>query len=651
MSIIFPIKAENIFTFNFTVSHDPKIMFPIMDLLKRDISPEILRNFIRGKNHESISLLISMIPFSYLMEWYYENQIMRCYWSGGLIERVCKLSYDKFKIKYYNGSYWESELVNLLGKFNLNYNFMPSIINKRSSIFASKFGINLLDFYGGTACVELFGSNALFKKVTYNRVPYRVRLYPKVERIVREYTDSKFNPNLIIEREHVVFEVVLETFNDFGSIIISHNEDAVIGFHETHAKIACKPIYYNSRLDEPYSESKVGAIHSDVGILLPTVSSKKIGTIRLRKHKVSMGDILKSDAISKCYVCKEFYHISFTVDTYIDMCSECGRFNYERREMVADLSTVRALVTGVRVKIGYAVALKLLRCGSKVIGTTRYPSIAALNFHCEPDYEDFKGRLTIIKCNFLNLKEVHSMLDFAIRFGINAIINNACQTIRQSNIYVKKVNLLEKEVSREYNLLQYDQVCGHIESAQTTDTEAPDQLCKFQVMKNLMKLELNQFNDIRDVRHPISWDQEVDEIDPGEIVEAVLINQLVPTLIVNKLKGEFNKLNGPKFIINVTALEGQFNYNKKNSKHLHTNMCKAAMNMMVRTLAEDPDPNLYVYCIDPGYVSGVCPQLDHYPLSMHDGASRTVYPILRYYSGDPLPKNIVKMRNFMQADW
>jgi NAD(P)-dependent dehydrogenase (short-subunit alcohol dehydrogenase family) len=126
-----------------------------------------------------------------------------------------------------------------------------------------------------------------------------------------------------------------------------------------------------------------------------------------------------------------------------------------------------------------------------------------------------------------------------------------------------------------------------------------------------------------------------------------LINQIVPTLIINKLK---HRLTKPKFIINVTSFEGSFNYNK-NDKHIHTNMCKTAMNMMIRTLHEDPDKDLHVYAINPGFVSGICPQSDKYPVGLEDGATRILYPIIKYALNDPLDRSIMIMQNYKKTDW
>lgn len=120
---------------------------------------------------------------------------------------------------------------------------------------------------------------------------------------------------------------------------------------------------------------------------------------------------------------------------------------------------------------------------------------------------------------------------------------------------------------------------------------------------------------------------------------------ICPNLIYQR-----NYMSKPSFIINITALEGQF-ICKKTSTHAHTNMCKAAINMLIRTMHEEDDPDLYVYAIDPGFVSGINPQMDHYPLSDDDGAARILDPIIQYYNGSPLDKKCIKLRNFEPTKW
>lgn len=111
-----------------------------------------------------------------------------------------------------------------------------------------------------------------------------------------------------------------------------------------------------------------------------------------------------------------------------------------------------------------------------------------------------------------------------------------------------------------------------------------------------------------------------------------------------------NIMTKPRFIIQVTALEGQFETNKQ-STHPHTNMCKAGMNMLIRTLVEEKETNQYSYSINPGFISGVNPQELHYPLTPEDGASRILHPIIEYYNNTPLPKEWCHLRNYKPEPW
>lgn len=77
----------------------------------------------------------------------------------------------------------------------------------------------------------------------------------------------------------------------------------------------------------------------------------------------------------KCWLCKTSYEeVHFFYDQF---CPSCADFNFRKRESSADLSGRVALVTGGRVKIGFFIALKLLRCGATVLVQTRFPHDAA----------------------------------------------------------------------------------------------------------------------------------------------------------------------------------------------------------------------------------------------------------------------------------
>jgi len=133
----------------------------------------------------------------------------------------------------------------------------------------------------------------------------------------------------------------------------------------------------------------------------------------------------------KCYVCSKRYDgLHFHYD---QLCSECGDFNYKKRSQICDLTSKIALVTGGRTKIGYHIALLLLRNGALTIVTTRFPKDAALKFCKEPDFDQWSDRLHLYGLDFKYVPSVYEFCDFlkSKYSRLDIIINNAAQTIRK----------------------------------------------------------------------------------------------------------------------------------------------------------------------------------------------------------------------------
>src|SRR5512143_1668767 len=132
-----------------------------------------------------------------------------------------------------------------------------------------------------------------------------------------------------------------------------------------------------------------------------------------------------------CYVCKaEYRQLHFFYDA---LCPSCAELNYEKRFQAADLRGRVALVTGARVKIGYQTALKLLRAGATVVATTRFPHDAARRYAAEPDFAEWGGRLLV---HGLDLRHSPSVEILCSQLGrelerLDALVNNACQTVRR----------------------------------------------------------------------------------------------------------------------------------------------------------------------------------------------------------------------------
>ena len=115
--------------------------------------------------------------------------------------------------------------------------------------------------------------------------------------------------------------------------------------------------------------------------------------------------------------------------------------------MMFDLTGKVALVTGGRVKIGFRIVLKLLRCGCEVIASTRFPVAAVRRFQAEEDHLTWQHRLHVVGADLRDLKGLEALCDALPKLvrRLDIIINNACQTVRRPPQYY--LPLLQAEAS------------------------------------------------------------------------------------------------------------------------------------------------------------------------------------------------------------
>ncbi len=130
------------------------------------------------------------------------------------------------------------------------------------------------------------------------------------------------------------------------------------------------------------------------------------------------------------------------------------------------------------------------------------------------------------------------------------------------------------------------------------------------------------------------------EVSSVELLETQLVNAVAPFVINARLKPLMERTPGKgKHVVNVSAVEGQFYRRFKTTRHPHTNMAKAALNMMTRTSATDYFASgIHMNSVDTGWVSDEDPvaiakqKTDehrfHPPLDIVDGAARIVDPII-----------------------
>ena len=332
-----------------------------------------------------------------------------------------------------------------------------------------------------------------------------------------------------------------------------------------------------------------------------------------------------------CYVCQQQY--TQIHHFYDQMCPTCAEFNYAKRSQTADLSGRFALVTGARVKIGYQAAILMLRSGCYVVIVTRFPKDAAKRYAAEDDFGDWGHRLEIHGVDLRHTPSVEllcrRLLDTLPR--LDFIINNACQTVRRPPGYydhlmeaelIEGLTLSEGMPSAAFSQLQL--IDG--------DEERGNQLFpKGELDADLQQVDLRKVN---------SWRLKLDEVPAVELLEVQLVNAVAPFIINARLKPLMVRVpTADKHIVNVSAMEGQFYRTFKGDKHPHTNMAKAALNMLTRTSAQDyVEDGIHMNSVDTGWVTDEDP-VDHAnmkremhnfhpPLDIVDGAARICDPII-----------------------
>ena len=129
-------------------------------------------------------------------------------------------------------------------------------------------------------------------------------------------------------------------------------------------------------------------------------------------------------------------------------------------------------------------------------------------------------------------------------------------------------------------------------------------------------------------------------MDPLEMLEVQLCNVTAPFLLVSRLRGAMKRSTARrKYIVNVSAMEGQFSRAYKGPGHPHTNMAKAALNMMTRTSAQEmlDSDGILMTAVDTGWITDERPHFTkvrlmeegfHAPLDLVDGAARVYDPIV-----------------------
>ncbi len=376
---------------------------------------------------------------------------------------------------------------------------------------------------------------------------------------------------------------------------------------------------------------------------------------------VRAGGLLRARA---CYVCKARYR---QVDAfYHQLCPQCAAPNQARREARTDLTGRRALLTGGRAKIGMYIALRLLRDGAATTITTRFPRDAARRFAGMEDSRDWLDRLRVVGVDLRDPGQVLSLADSVIAEGpLDILINNAAQTVRRSAasyalLAEAEAGALSSSPVPELVTIGTPGPPGATAASGDERYPAPHWAPTPQILTELSlaarsaspaRVALGRAIDaaglIPDPDPINSWTQRVEEVDPIELLEVQLCNVTAPFILIGRLREALAASPARRtYIVNVSAMEGQFTRGYKGPGHPHTNMAKAALNMLTRTSAQElRTDGILMTSVDTGWITDERPLPTklrladagfHAPLDLIDGAARVYDPIVRGEAGEDL---------------
>ncbi len=398
-----------------------------------------------------------------------------------------------------------------------------------------------------------------------------------------------------------------------------------------------------------------------------------------------------------CYVCKALF--TKLHHFYDSMCASCATFNYAKRYQTASLKGRTVLITGSRLKIGYYATLMMLRAGARVIATTRFPVDSAERFAKEADFNEWGDRLEVFGLDLRHTPSVEIFTQFMEQHldRLDILINNAAQTVRRPpGFYAHMIpgentpfEQLEKSVQ---GVLKTYEDCSrklagqrdgyHATSAESAlpvhwqdqgpgiGIRASAQLSQlpYSFDRGLPSPELFPVGKVDadlqqvDLRNQNSWRMKMADVPTPEMLEVQLVNAVAPFILCSRLANIMKRDNtGQKHIVNVSAMEGKFFRFTKSDRHPHTNMAKAALNMLTHTSASDLlKDGIYMNAVDTGWVTDEDPaQISKMkeevhdfqpPLDIVDGAARICDPFFdgiltgKHWSGKFL-------KDYFPTDW
>ncbi|KRV46547.1 short-chain dehydrogenase [Wenjunlia vitaminophila] len=365
----------------------------------------------------------------------------------------------------------------------------------------------------------------------------------------------------------------------------------------------------------------------------------------------------------RCYVCKQPYQEADGF--YHRLCPGCAADNFARRGLRTDLRGRRALLTGGRVKIGFQLALMMLRDGAELLVTSRFPTDALRRFREVEDSDEWFGRLTVVGIDLRDPRQVLGLCGELTDEGrpLDILVNNAAQTVRRpAEAYLP---LAEGERAPLPPGARRRTAPGYRPMAPVALPAGALAHALGYVGEGAgggaaLPVAVDEAGLLPDLSPVNSWSVRLGELDGVEVLETHLVNALAPLLLCDRLLPLLLASAHPRrYVVNVSAVEGRFTVRNKSPRHPHTNMAKAALNMLTRTSGPHlAKHGVHMCAVDTGWITDENPAPlrartaavgFRTPLDVVDGAARVYDPIVRGEAGEPVSG--VFLKDYREAAW
>lgn len=324
--------------------------------------------------------------------------------------------------------------------------------------------------------------------------------------------------------------------------------------------------------------------------------------------------------------------------------------------------------------------------------TTRFPRDAAKRFADQADFDQWADRLHVYGLDLRHLPAVEAFAADVCRTypRLDVLVNNAAQTVRRPPAYYRHLIDLELAPANALPaalrpLLPADD--GAMLAAASADAlpvlagAHPDTLAtsrsavKSAALSQLALLpgddqpddalfppgRFDADGDPLDLRPRNSWGMRDADVSAVELVEVQLVNAVAPFLLTRGLRPLLDATPAPaRFVVNVSSVEGWFGRASRSGRHPHTNMAKAALNMLTFTVARDyAKSGVYVNAVDPGWINlqHAAPEARTMndagfvaPFDVTDAAARILDPVYTAVNGGPCASGKF-FKDYQAIDW